>query len=63
MMAGATPSARAAAVRLPRVATDTKDSKALSLSMDADYGDIGFGSGHVGRKTSAITRNLNKNSL
>lgn len=39
MMAGATPSALAAAVRLPRVATDTKDSKALSLSMGADYGD------------------------
>jgi hypothetical protein len=33
MMAGATPSALAAAVRLPRVATDTNDSSALSLSM------------------------------
>ena len=33
MMAGATPSARAAALKLPRVATDTKDSKTLSLSM------------------------------
>jgi hypothetical protein len=32
-MAGATPSALAAAVRLPLVATETKDSKALSLSM------------------------------
>ena len=41
MMAGATPSALAAAVRLPRTATDTNDSKALSLSMGADYGDIG----------------------
>ena len=39
LMAGAPPSALAAAVRLPRVATDTKDSKALSLSMGADYGD------------------------
>ena len=38
MMAGATPSARAAAVRLPRVATDTKDSKALSLSMGGIIG-------------------------
>ena len=35
MMAGATPSALAAAVRLPRVATDTNDSNALSLSMTA----------------------------
>ncbi|MOA32687.1 hypothetical protein D3C78_1539290 [compost metagenome] len=33
MMAGATPSALAAAVRLPLVATDTNDSNALSLSM------------------------------
>ena len=33
MMAGATPSARAAALKLPRVATDTNDSKTLSLSM------------------------------
>jgi hypothetical protein len=33
MMAGATPSALAAAVKLPFKATDTKDSKALSLSM------------------------------
>ena len=33
MMAGATPSALAAAVRLPRCATDTKDSICLSLSM------------------------------
>jgi hypothetical protein len=31
--AGATPSAFAAAVKLPFKATDTKDSKALSLSM------------------------------
>jgi hypothetical protein len=37
MMAGATPAALAAAVKLPRVATETKDSSCLSLSM-ADYG-------------------------
>ena len=35
--AGATPSARAAALRLPRVATETKVSKTLSLSMAAAY--------------------------
>ena len=35
--AGATPSARAVAVRLPLVATVTKDSSCLSLSMSADY--------------------------
>ena len=33
MMAGATPSASAAAVRLPRVATDTNDSSCLNLLM------------------------------
>ena len=38
MMAGATPSALAAAVRLPRVATETKDSICLSLLMARDYG-------------------------
>ena len=38
MMAGATPSASAAAVRLPRATTETKDSSCLSLAMDADYG-------------------------
>jgi hypothetical protein len=32
MMAGATPSARAAALKLPRVATEAKVSKTLSLS-------------------------------
>ena len=37
MMAGATPSALAAAVRPPRVATETKDSSCLSLSMRTDY--------------------------
>ncbi len=37
MMAGATPSALAAAVRLPRVATETNDSNALSLSMPRTF--------------------------
>ena len=40
MMAGATPSALAAAVRLPLVATETKDSNALSLSMSASQIDL-----------------------
>ena len=39
MIAGATPSALAAAVRLPLVATETKDSNAFSLSMGAHYAD------------------------
>ena len=36
-VAGATPSALAAAVRLPRVATETKDSSCFNLSMATDY--------------------------
>ena len=60
MMAGATPSALAAAVRLPRVATDTNDSKALSLSMGVDYGDNRHrecpGAGPVGRHPAARHR-------
>ena len=35
MMAGATPSALAAAVRLPLVATETNDSKAFNLSINS----------------------------
>jgi hypothetical protein len=35
--AGATPSALAAAVKLPLVATDAKDSICLSLSMTPDF--------------------------
>jgi hypothetical protein len=38
-MAGATPSASAAAVKLPRVTTATKDSSSLNLSINAGYFD------------------------
>lgn len=38
MMAGATPSALAAAVKLPRSTTETKDSSCLSLPMGCTYG-------------------------